>query len=58
MLCQTHKGKIMEQQLWTVSWAAFYVLILGLSGCGHCKAMKPEYTDAAKTMKEEEVHSV
>lgn len=48
----------MEQQLWTVSWAAFYVLILGLSGCGHCKAMKPEYTDAAKTMKEEEVLSV
>ncbi|XP_078376471.1 putative protein disulfide-isomerase A4 isoform X1 [Oculina patagonica] len=23
--------------------------------CGHCKAMKPEYTDAAKTMKDEEV---
>ena len=27
-------------------------------GCGHCKAMKPEYTDAAKTMKEEEVFEV
>ncbi|XP_058964969.2 probable protein disulfide-isomerase A4 [Pocillopora verrucosa] len=26
--------------------------------CGHCKAMKPEYTDAAKTMKEEEVPGV
>jgi len=27
-------------------------------GCGHCKAMKPEYTDAAKTMKDEEVSPV
>lgn len=29
-----------------------------LVGCGHCKAMKPEYTDAAKTMKDEEVSAV
>lgn len=26
--------------------------------CGHCKAMKPEYTDAAKTMREEEIAGV
>lgn len=29
-----------------------FVIILG---CGHCKAMKPEYVDAAKQMTEEEV---
>lgn len=26
--------------------------------CGHCKAMKPEYTAAAKTMKDEEISGV
>ncbi len=27
-------------------------------GCGHCKKMKPEYTEAAAVLKEEEVRSI
>ena len=29
--------------------------ILNVTGCGHCKKMKPDYTDAAATLKEDEV---
>ena len=29
-----------------------------LPGCGHCKAMKPAYTEAAQTMKEQQVQLV
>ena len=31
------------------------MLLYFFKGCGHCKAMKPEYVDAAQTMKDEEV---
>lgn len=29
--------------------------VLLIVGCGHCKQMKPEYTEAAKTLKDENV---
>lgn len=32
-----------------------HVFLYFSKGCGHCKAMKPEYVDAAQTMKDEEV---
>jgi thiol-disulfide isomerase/thioredoxin len=31
------------------------VLLHFSEGCGHCKTMKPEYVDAAQTMKDEDV---
>ena len=43
------------ETLWWSFTDDLVILFFLLLGCGHCKAMKPEYTDAAKTLKDEQV---